>query len=110
MLINHHHLSLKIGVLMFNVKHFIQPTSFENLKTVKEISPKKGTLFLENLLTIVLKHFFFKSSCSICLDDFDQELRLDAYETLRQKVNIIFLIQPNKCERPVLSQYRSIPQ
>lgn len=59
---------------------FFQPIPFENLKIVKEISPRKGTLFLGNILTVVLKHFFFfKSSCSGCLDDFDQELKLDAY-------------------------------
>lgn len=59
MLFNLHSLTLKIGVLRFKVECFIQSITFENLEIVKEISSRKGTLFLGNILTIVLKHFIF---------------------------------------------------
>lgn len=58
-------------------------TSFENLEFVKENFPIKGRLLLENILTKIVKHFFI-SSCSICVDAFDQEMR-DAHGILRQK-------------------------
>lgn len=46
---------------------------------------KERNAFLGKHPHYSFKAFFFKSSCSGCLDDFDQELRLDAYEILRHK-------------------------
>lgn len=56
--VDFHSLTLEIGALRFNVECFIS-TSFENLEFVKEIFPITGKLILENILTKILKHFFF---------------------------------------------------
>lgn len=55
------------------------PTFFKNLEFVKEIFPIKAFLLLKNIL------IFFKNLHLIYLDDFYEELRLDAHEILRQK-------------------------
>lgn len=57
--VNLHSLSLKTGVVRFQMQRFIS-ASFENLEFVKESIATKGTLLLGNNLTKILKLFFSK--------------------------------------------------